>query len=144
MSALPPEFAWRLPNVDREIDEAFATWIETPWKRDAGGELAGWPAVDLYDIDGAYLLLADLPGVAPEDIELELSDHELVFSGRRWSIGFVRHGRRLITERRCGRFRRRFPLDEPVDTSEVRQGYENGIYWARLPKRRDDPTGDVP
>jgi len=131
---------WRLLDLEREIDEAFTTLIEAPWARQPGASLAGWPAVDLYDVDGAYLLLADLPGVAPEDIELEVTERELVFGGVRWSTGFVRHGRKLITERRCGRFRRCFALDEPVDTEAVEQGHDNGIYWARLPKRQETET----
>ena len=134
------QLAWQLLDIEREVNEAFTSLIEAPWARRPGAGLVGWPAVDLYDVDGAYLLLADLPGVAAEDVELEVRERELVFGGTRWSIGFVRHGRKLVTERCCGRFRRSFTLDEPVDTGEVRQGHDNGIYWARLPKRRETET----
>lgn len=128
---------WAASDLEREIDDAFDRWIETPWRRGQG--LTGWPAVDLYDVDGAFLLLPDLPGVAPEDIELKVNEREVVVCGTRWSTGFVRHGRRLITERSCGRFCRRFALDEPVDVNEVEQGHENGIFWARLPKQHAQP-----
>lgn len=134
---LSSQFAWRLLDLEREIDEAFTSLIEKPWVRRPGVSLTGWPEVDLYDLDGTYLLLADLPGVAPEDIELKVEERELVFSGTRWSTGFVRHGRKLITERRCGRFCRRFSLDSPVEVDQVQQGHDNGIYWARLPKRQE-------
>lgn len=139
MSSLLVRLLGSESNIDREIDDAFATWIQTPWRQHAGRGLTSWPAVDVYDIDDAYLLLADLPGVAPEDVELKVKEREMVFCGVRWSTGFVRQGRRLIAERTCGRFCRCFALDMPVDVNEIEQGHQNGIYWARLPKQHTPP-----
>ncbi len=135
MSSLHVQLLGGASDIDRELEDAFATLIESPWRRRAAPALTGWPAVDLYDVDGAYLLLADLPGVAPEDVELQVHEREVVFGGVRWSTGFVRHGRRLVAERTCGRFCRHFALDTPVDVNEVKQGHQNGIFWARLPKQ---------
>jgi len=134
MSRLPSRLSWRLSDLKRDIDEAFAALIESPWGLSHSGP-TGWPETDLYDTDDAYLLLADLPGVAPEDIELHVDDRQLLLCGRRWSTGFFRHGQEILVERSCGRFCRRFSLELPVDIDRIEQGYENGIYWARLPKR---------
>lgn len=139
MSSLPSRFAWRLSDIERDIDDAFATFIEAPWGRPHSGP-TGWPATDLYDTGDTYLLLADLPGVSPEDVELHIDNHQVLLCGLRWSTGFVRHGREVIVERRCGRFCRRFSLEAAVDCEGVQQGYENGIYWARLPKRSTGET----
>ena len=141
MSRLPSRLSWRLSDLKRDIDEAFAALIESPWGLSHSGP-TDWPATDLYDMEDAYLLLADLPGVAPEDIELHVDGRQLLLCGRRWSTGFVRHGQGIIVERGCGRFCRHFSLERPVDTDRIQQGDKNGIYWARLPKRSEESTGE--
>lgn len=133
--------AWRISNLERDIEDAFATLIDGPWKRPRAGVTA-WPATDVYETEEAYLLLADLPGVAPEDIELRVEDHHVMLYGLRWSTGFVRHDREVFVERTCGRFCRRFSLEVAVDTEALEHGYENGIYWARLPKRRNEDSNE--
>lgn len=105
--------------------------------------MTGWPATDLYETDDAYVLLADLPGVAPQDVELRVEDHELVFCGLR-STGVAHPGRGIVIERSWGRFCRRFSLEHPIDPERVEHGYENGIYWARLPKRHGSKAGRLP
>jgi HSP20 family protein len=140
MSPPPSRYGWRLSDVEREINDAFAALVEGPWGR-AGPGPTRWPATDLYETQEAYLLLADLPGVAPEDVELKVEERELALCGARWRTGFMRQGRQVIVERSCGRFCRRFSLPEPVDPEHVQHGYENGIYWARLPKRHAGETG---
>lgn len=134
MSFTPSRLTWRFSNLQHEIDEAFAALIERPWGR-TWPSVTGWPAVDLYESDDVYILLADLPGVAPEDVELHVKEREVMFCGLRWSASSARQGREVIVERSCGRFCRRFLLKDPVDNQRVEQGYENGVYWARLPKR---------
>lgn len=140
MSTRTSWLAWQLFNVEREIEDAFAALVERPWKQ-LVPSLTAWPAVDLYETEEAYVLLADLPGVAPEDIELEVEDHSIRLCGLRWGIGYARHGRCVIVERTGGRFCRRFSLEEPVDAERIEQGVENGIYWARLPKRTAGDAG---
>lgn len=141
MAPSPGHLAWRISNLERDIEDAFASLIDGPWKRPHAG-VTGWPATDLYETDEAYLLLADLPGVVPGDIELHVEGHQVVLYGLRWSTGFVRHDREVFVERTCGRFCRHFCLEMPVDAEGIEHGYENGIYWARLPKRRNKKSNE--
>lgn len=137
--SFPARLSRLLAPLEREVDEAFGTMIERRWRR-AAVTATGWPAVDLYETDDAYLLLADLPGVAPEDIELHVERGRITLAGSRWSTAFTRHRRGLVVERGCGRFHRAFPIHEDIATDRVEQGYENGIYWARLPKQPSKGT----
>ena len=141
MPSVPSCFAWGERDVHREIQEAFVALIDGPWGR-AATAVTGWPATDLFETDEDYLLFADLPGVVPEDIELYVEDRQLVLCGLRWTTAFMRQGREVIVERSCGRFCRRIRLEESVDIDRAEHGYENGIYWARLPKRRPGEAGD--
>ncbi len=53
MSSLLVRLLGSESNIDREIDDAFATLIQTPWRQHAGRGLTSWPAVDVYDVDDA-------------------------------------------------------------------------------------------
>ncbi len=53
---------WRVANLQREIDDAFATWIEAPWARQFGASPTTWPAIDL-------LLLTRLALICSGDVE---------------------------------------------------------------------------
>ncbi len=141
MSSLSSRSAWHDRDLQREIQEVFGALIDGPWGRGAPG-LTAWPATDLFETEDDYLLFADLPGVAPDDVELRLEGRCLILCGLRWTTAFMRQGREVSVERTCGRFCRRIRLEEPVDLDGVQHGYENGIYWARLPKRRPGTTGD--
>lgn len=122
-------------GTGEEIESAFGD-IERRW-RERTAPASDWPPVDLYERPDSYVLLADLPGVSPEDVELRLEGRELVLCGLRWRIGFVRVDRGVVLERRCGRFCRSFLLDRQVDLRAAERGYENGIYWVRLPVQAD-------
>jgi len=131
--SLPEPFSRRFADWHREVEKTFAELIDARWGR-SGAPPSWQPSVDLIELDEAYVLLADLPGVSAEDVEIRVEHGELVLCGSRWNTAFVREGRGLIVERSFGRFCRHFPLDEPVDPDRMETGYENGIYWARLPK----------
>lgn len=93
----------------------------------------GWvPACDIQETDEEIVVLAAMPGVAKEDIQLEVKDGTLVLSGRRQS-GDTRAGwlRRELPE---GSFYRAFDLSSDVDAERVSAEQKNGILEVRLPK----------
>jgi HSP20 family protein len=113
-------------------------------ERDGGLGLPGtWaPAVDVLETEDSYLLFAELPGVAREDIDLKVQDRRLELSGRRQSLGESRNFLRM--ERSYGPFRRAFDLGVPVDTDSITASFERGILRVAIPKRPATPALAVP
>ena len=72
MPDLPPIRPLRLSlDLDRRIDQVFSELIHEPWGCDFGA--AAWqPAVDVYETGDAYLIEVDIPGVPPENVEVQV------------------------------------------------------------------------
>lgn len=90
------------------------------------------PACDIEETDSYFTLSFDLPGVAKDDVKLEVEKNELVISGRR-RIRHEKDGLR-VAERRYGKFGRRivFPMD--VDASKAEASFRYGVLRIMLPK----------
>jgi HSP20 family protein len=96
-------------------------------------EVGGWsPLVDIEEKDDAYVLEAELPGVAREDVVIELVGNELAIRGEvkeSERTGVVRR-----RTRRTGRFEYRVSLPEQVDADKVEAALADGVLTVRAPK----------
>jgi len=125
-----------------EFDRTFEQMLERVWRNPweamsdlpALSGLANWPAVDLAEDDRAVTLRVDLPGMGPEDVDVQVSGNLLTLRGARqdeWSDngkGLRRH------ERRFGSFSRTITLPEYVDAEKVEARYDKGILTVTVPK----------
>lgn len=92
------------------------------------------PAVDLHESDEAYTLVADLPGMKKENIDVRVHDDVVTIKGERkhedWSQD---KGWRRI-ERSYGAFQRSFRLPDGIDAGNVDAKFEHGVLSVTLPK----------
>lgn len=92
------------------------------------------PEVDVLETDDAYVLIAELPGVSREDIDVEVKERRLEISGRRQPLA---EGQAFVRmERSYGPFRRSFELDQLLDEAAVSATFERGVLTVRAAKRR--------
>jgi HSP20 family protein len=92
-----------------------------------------YPAVNLCETEEAYVLTAELPGLAPEDLEISLEGSTVTLRGERKAApeeGASLHRQ----ERPAGAFRRAFDLPVPIDGDKVEALHRNGVLTLRLPK----------
>ena len=90
------------------------------------------PVVDIWETDEGLELAADLPGVALEDLELDLSGSALTISGR---ITPPPAGRKaLLVEFEVGHFYRRFSLSEGLDHNGITAALKDGVLRLTLPR----------
>src|SRR5262245_11006682 len=80
-----------------------------------GTDAPGWtPPVDLYETANAYVLAAEVPGLARDQIEIHAEESRILIRGDRVSSqASCEHYHRV--ERGHGRFQRAFMLPEPID-----------------------------
>ena len=97
---------------------------------------ADWiPAVDIREEADRYLIHADIPGVKPEDIEVNMEHGVLSISGRRsHETKEEREGYRRV-ERVRGSFHRRFSLPDSADAERVSASSNDGVLEIIIPKQ---------
>lgn len=93
------------------------------------------PAVDIIEGNGHFLLRADVPGVAPSDIEISMDTGVLTVSGVREAEKRDENSEVKRAERAVGRFQRRFTLPESVDADGITAKTSNGILEVSIPKQ---------
>ncbi len=101
--------------------------------RESGSAWA--PAVDILEENGHFLLRADVPGVAPSDIEISMDAGVLTVSGVREAENRDENTQVKRSERAGGRFQRRFTLPESVDADGITAKTSKGILEVSIPKQ---------
>lgn len=98
---------------------------------------AGWkPPVDLHETATEYVVTAELPGVARDDIDIQFHDSRLTLSGVRPAHACICEQFHRV-ERGHGSFTRTFQLPVPIDTEGIRADLRNGILTVICPKDPD-------
>lgn len=119
-----------LLDVSRELDRAF----------DGGAGPGAWRplATDVVETADEVRLSMEIPGVRPQDLDITIEDNVLKVSGEKQSMREESEGAAYrLTERRYGRFERRFALPRDVHADACDAAYENGILTVTLPKREE-------
>jgi len=95
------------------------------------------PAVDVVEQKEAYELRAELPGVAREDISVEVKDNHLVLSGKKEAVARGEEGHYRYVESRHGQFSRSFELPRNVKADAIEASFKDGTLTLRIPKAAD-------
>jgi HSP20 family protein len=110
---------------------ALQSEVNRLFSRATGGDAAerqSWtPAIDVVETDDAIVLKAELAGMKPEDINIEVQDNVLTVSGERRFEEEVKEDKFYRIERRYGSFSRALALPPTVDESKVDAKYDNGV-----------------
>ena len=96
------------------------------------------PAVDVFDTKEAVVLKAELAGMKPEEIEIEVEDNVLTIKGERRFEEKVDEERYYRVERRFGSFQRSLALPQGVRADEIDAAYDDGILTVTVPKAEEE------
>ncbi len=91
------------------------------------------PDVDIFENEQEITLIADMPGVAPEDVQIDLQDSVLTISGGVKPFEEADESDVLI-EFEIGRYYRQFTLSEVIDQQKIEAKLEDGVLRLTLPK----------
>lgn len=124
---------WRR-RMDRAFDDFHVPFtpagsFDEPWSLSE----ATWPRVNLYDTGTHLLLTAEVPGLAPADLQIQLENDVLTLAGKRESAvpeGYTPHRR----ERGSLSFTRSFNLPARVDAEKVTATLKDGVLTLEMPK----------
>lgn len=101
--------------------------------RGSDGDAMALP-VNVRDEDEGYVITAALPGVRPEDVQIEATSNTISISGETSDEREVDEGSYVRRERRFGRFDRMLELPVEIDAERAEASFENGVLTLRVPK----------
>jgi HSP20 family protein len=128
-------------RMSEEMDRVFGHTFGHP-----GGSSGGWyPAVDVREQNGQLQVHAELPGLKPEDVKVEVTDDALIIRGERKYEREHQAGKAYRSERRYGEFYREIALPEGVKADQAKAQFNNGVLEVTVPipeevsRRREIP-----
>lgn len=91
--------------------------------------------LDAYVTDNEIVIVAAIPGVKPEDVDITFEDDTLTIQGE--IAGPLENVDYLFQERPCGKFGRSIIVNIPVKSESAEAKFENGILTLTLPKAEE-------
>jgi HSP20 family protein len=123
------------------LSERMRRWADFPpfgatlFRAPLIAETTEWlPAVELVEKDGEFVLTAEIPGMAREDVDVTVEDNVLTLKGEKKFERDEEKEEMHIREREYGAFTRAFTLPRNVDAAKIRAEYRDGIVEIHLPK----------
>lgn len=113
-------FSEALTGMDWQArDSAAASWV---------------PPVDVFEAADEIHILAEVPGVKPEDVKISVEGNVLTVQGTKQQVAEEKTDRVHRYERTYGSFERTFTLPSTVDATKISAAYEDGVLALTLPK----------
>jgi HSP20 family protein len=113
--------------MDRLFEDSFV-----PARRTEQREQAFRLPLDAYVTPGEIIIVANMPGVKPENVEITIKGDTLTIKGERpapmENVDYV------LQERTFGKFQRTLNINIPVDANKAEAKFENGLLTLTVPK----------
>jgi len=127
---------WRpFQELRKEVDRLFNEFFSRPVLPEKFEWFEWTPAVDVSETEDSIVVKADLPGVKPEEIEINISDNILTIRGEKKREEEEKKENFYRVERYYGSFMRAIQLPTEVDVEKVKATYKDGVLKVVLPKK---------
>lgn len=126
------------------LDDLMKGFLVRPISAAEPSETVRRMKIDVTEKDGEYRVLADVPGVRKEDIQVDIEGDVVSISAESRAEKDVKEGERVIhSERYYGKVSRSFRLGQEVDQSKANAKYSDGVLELVLPKKAAASTKRV-
>jgi HSP20 family protein len=114
-------------EMDRALGSTFGLWR-------GFGESGMWaPPVEIREHNDNIEILAELPGMAKDDVKVEVTDEGIILEGEKKREQETEEGGVHRSERSYGRFYRLIPLPEGANADQAKAEFKNGVLNIRVP-----------
>jgi HSP20 family protein len=127
---------WRLRRFPDVAPEMFRLQQEMNRLFSSAGQRTqqDYPAVNIWENMESAVVTAELPGIDPEKIDIEVTGDILTLSGTS-PVNALKEGETYLRQERVqGNFKRKLQLSFPIDPKKVKAQYEKGILSIKLPR----------
>ncbi len=126
-------------RMSRIFDEALLQYSGS-----SGLSSGAWfPPVDIYETGDKIILKAEIPGVDPDDVSVEVNENVITLKGERRFAKNLREENYHRMERFYGTFQRVFSLPNVVDKSAVKASFKDGVLEITVPKIIEEGSSSV-
>lgn len=125
-------------DLHRQMNRLFDDLIESPAGSSGGVLATSWPQLEIDQHNDRIRVVAELPGVDENDVELTIEDGVLSLSGEKRSERKDESG---YSERSYGRFERRIALPSNIDEEKCQADFRNGVLTVTLPRAAEKTRG---
>lgn len=121
-----------LQRLNTVLDQVFGSW---PFSEGGTAVTSAWlPPVDVFEDKDSVKIVAEIPGVKPEDVNVSLENNVLTIRGEKKQVAEEKTDRVHRYERSYGMFERSFALPATVDPDRIEASCENGVLTITVPK----------
>lgn len=123
-------------RMHEDMDRVFAQALSSPGETGPAGNagMGTWaPAIETKQRGNELVVCAELPGLRPEEVQVEVTDDALVIQGERHQEQTSDQGGVHHTELRYGRFYRAIPLPEGVNPDQAKAEFHDGLLEVTVP-----------
>ncbi|KAJ3330623.1 hypothetical protein HDU76_005238 [Blyttiomyces sp. JEL0837] len=133
--------------MERRMNEMFGDLAAPIFSN--GESRPGWsvfsdgPKVDFSETDNAYVMKADLPGLAKDEVNITIKDNVLTVSGERKTSIEDKNEQRHVVERSYGHFSRQLLLPKDANPDEINASMDQGVLKLTIAKRPAPPEEGI-
>ncbi len=134
-----PSLYREMTNWMQEWDNLLAGFFGPRWNWTTGPStrtngIRFTPAIDIREGDNGYVVTAELPGIAPKEVEITVQENTLLIKGEKKSESESKGEGYHRMERSYGSFRRAITLPKGIDVEHIDARFDNGVLTLTLPK----------
>jgi HSP20 family protein len=127
------KFEKTIEDMFQSVSSGF-TLAERTWR----------PPMDMNETPEEVIIVAEVPGVDKDDLEVEISSKAVRISGNRYARHCSGNATYRLAELQYGRFERVLFLPAPIDPEIVSAAYQSGLLEIRLAKQPPEKTHKIP
>lgn len=131
-------------EMNRLFDGLFARPLSMPAWFEAAESGQWLPAIDVADEPQRIHVRAELPGIDPKHVEVDVTEDRLVISGEKQHATSKGGNGWSHVESQYGAFSRTIPLPDPVDPAKVTAAFDNGVLTVEMTKTASTASRKVP
>ncbi len=125
---------WRdMDRIQKEMNRLFDTYTPSRLRR-----APGYPSMNIWTNEDGLVITAEMPGIDPEDIEINVVGETMTLSGVRKPDELTEGSRYHRQERGYGKFTRSVQLPFPVDVDQVEATFQDGVLNIRMTRTEAD------
>lgn len=128
-----PSVWGEMDRLQREMNRLFEDYTPARLRR-----APSYPAMNVWANDEGLLITAEVPGVKPDEIDVNVVGDTLTLSGARKPDELGEDSRYHRQERGYGNFTRTIQLPFPVSVDDVDAAFKNGVLNISLPRAEED------
>ena len=135
LSPISGRFSRLMTRMEEDMENLMGRYLGD---EDGGALISDFvPTIDLVETEGEFEMKVDLPGLKPEEVNVEVRDGNLWVSGKREEEKEEKGKTYHRVERRHGEFRRMVSLPTSIDEEKIEAKFEDGVLKITVPKTEE-------